>query len=72
MVLPPSARDIDLMEEAFLWPLRHLQGNTRPQISRWAFRSALGLPCGRCNMEKVYLEAGAIVGALKMNGAPVR
>jgi hypothetical protein len=72
ITLPPSARDIDLMEECFDWPLHHLPKSKKPQIIGWAWATVNGNTAHRFRIQQVYLEAGQIVSGLRAAKVVVR
>lgn len=71
--LPPSGREIDLMEEAFQWPVHHLAELRRPQITVWARAMTRdGPPPQWLKIERVYYEAGVIVTGLRREKVQIR
>ena len=71
--LPPSGREIDLMDQAFQWPVHHLSDARRPQIAVWAYAVTRDRPRpAGIKMERVYIEAGQIVTGLKRELVVVR
>lgn len=79
-VLPPSQHDVSLMEEAFSWPLAHLDWT--PGLSdysplylvSWAWRRSAGREESRRHgvIDLVRAEAECVARALHLAGAPVR
>lgn len=78
-ILPPSQHDVSLMEEAFGWPLKHLDWtpvawlDDPVHLLRWSYRRSQGRNDGsRGAAELVLGEAERIARALHRAGVPVR
>lgn len=69
VILPPSARDVSLMEEAFQWPPKYLGGG---HIGPWASRRATGRGRNRQPIHTVLREADILARHLQLDRVLVR
>lgn len=70
----PDAHQVDLMDEAFQWPLHHLGGESADgiQIVQWAAKTSRGYELDDILISKVYCEAANIAFSLLQKRVVVR